>query len=186
MAAGGRCPRRRSWIRRRRGDSKLGGHGGGNDDPVLTPGGRSHCRDWRCVRGHRSRLQGRMRVAANGDVYVPDSENEESDMEVGGSDVAVSGGATATVDGIAVGGDKDTVDAVDVVDVVAESIPADAVKVAAERGDTDGIKVAVGAASGEKMHPEVVARLEKLLPHIDPSFRDIFVTHVKGFGACLL
>ncbi|CAO2168523.1 unnamed protein product [Urochloa humidicola] len=188
MAGGRRFPRRRSWIRRRRVGAKLAS--GGDDDPVLSPGGRTHCGEWRCVRGVPIRLEGRMRVGANGDVYVPDSEDEESvmEVEVGGADVADSGGATATVDGmrmaivgvppdsIAIGSDKE---AADVVHVVAESILADGVKVAADEGDANSVKVAADATSGDKMHPKVVARLEKLLRRIDPTFRDIFVDMLK-------
>ncbi|CAO1945874.1 unnamed protein product [Urochloa humidicola] len=110
------------------------------------------------------------------------------EVEVGGADVADSGGATATVDGmqmaivgvppdsIAIGSDKE---AADVVHVVAESILADGVKVAADEGDANSVKVAADATSGDKMHPKVVARLEKLLRRIDPTFRDIFVDMLK-------
>lgn len=126
MAGGGRCPRHRNRILRRRGGSKLGGRGGGSDDPVLTPSCHNRWGEWICVRGHRITLQGRMRVGANGDVYVPDSEEEDSSMEVevGGADVADSGGAMAAVDGmqmavvgvppdsIAVGSDKDAANVV--------------------------------------------------------------------------
>ncbi|CAO2205214.1 unnamed protein product [Urochloa humidicola] len=99
MAAGRTCPRRRGWIRRRRGGSKLGGRGGGNDDLVLKPGSHSSSVEWIYVRGYRIRLQGRMRVDANGDVYVPDSEDEEPDMEVEAGGVADLRGANAAADG---------------------------------------------------------------------------------------
>ncbi|CAN6330038.1 unnamed protein product, partial [Urochloa humidicola] len=114
MAAGGTCPRRRGRIRRRRGGSKLGSRGGGNDEFVLKLGDHSSCGEWISVRGHRIRLEGRMRVDANGDVYVPDSEDEEPGMkvEVNGVKVAGSGGANAAADAMqmaAVGVPPDTI-----------------------------------------------------------------------------
>ncbi|CAN6191805.1 unnamed protein product [Urochloa humidicola] len=196
MAAGGMGPRRRGWIRMRRGGSKLGGHSGGNADLVVKPGNRNSCGEWVYVRGHRIRLQGRMRVDANGEVYVPDSEDEEPDMEkeVGGvkvsdfGNVKVSdlGGANAAADGMkmtAVGlppgaisvGANTVVRDVD----AAKSIPADAVTVAAEGGDSDGVKVVPDKATSEKMHPEVVACLKMVLRRIDPTFRDIFISMLK-------
>ncbi|CAN6253224.1 unnamed protein product [Urochloa humidicola] len=185
MAGGGRVPRPRiSWVRRHRRASKLGGRGGHKGDLVLKTGNRS-CGEWICVRGHRIRLEGRMRVDTNGNVYVPDSEDEEPGMEVEAGDVEV-----ADLEGTAVAGDG--------VDVEAEGGEADGVKVAAdaasgdemhpegdgvgvkaEGGDADGVKVAADAASGDKMHPEVVARLNMVLACIDPAFRDIFVDMLK-------
>ncbi|CAN6356223.1 unnamed protein product [Urochloa humidicola] len=89
MAAGGTCPRCRDWIRGRHRGSKLGGYGGGNEDLVRKSGNRSSSGEWIYVRGHRIRLQGRMLVDANGDVYVPDFEDEEPHIEeeVGGRPV---------------------------------------------------------------------------------------------------
>ncbi|CAN6345529.1 unnamed protein product [Urochloa humidicola] len=82
MAAGGTCPWRRGRIRQRRGGSKLGSRSEGNDEFVLKPGDHSSCGEWISVHGHRIRLEGRMRVDANGDMYVPDSEDEEPGMKV--------------------------------------------------------------------------------------------------------
>ncbi|CAO2046084.1 unnamed protein product [Urochloa humidicola] len=136
MAAGGTCPRRRGRIRRRRGGSKLGIRGGGNDEFALKLGDHSSCGEWISVRGHRIRLEGRMCVDANDDVYVPDSEDEEPGMkvEVNGVKVAGSGGANAAADAMqmaAVGVPPDTISVgantvVRDIDVAAESILADA------------------------------------------------------------
>ncbi|CAN6208745.1 unnamed protein product [Urochloa humidicola] len=154
MAGDGRVPRRRiSWVRRHRRASKLSGCGGLNGDLVLKPGNRS-CGEWVCVRGHRIRLQGRMRVDTNGNVYVPDSEDEEPGMEV-----EVGGVKVADLEGAAVVGDG--------------------FDVAAEGGEADGVKVPADAASGDEMHPKVVARLNMVLAHIDPAFHDIFVDMLK-------
>ncbi|CAL4988087.1 unnamed protein product [Urochloa decumbens] len=169
MAAGRTCLRRRGRIRRRCGGSKLGGRSGGNDDLVLKPsdhGDHSSCGEWISVRGHRIRLQGRMRVDANGHVYVPDSEDEEPGMEVeaGAVEVADLGGLNA---------------AADAMQMAAVGVPLDAITVAAKGGDADGIKAAADTSTSDKLHPEVVARLKMVLPRIDPTFRDIFISMLK-------
>ncbi|CAL4964606.1 unnamed protein product [Urochloa decumbens] len=168
MAGGGRCRRRRSCIssiRRRGVGSKLSIDGGGIDDIPMKPVNRDRD-EWICVRGHRIRRSGRMRVDSNGGVYVPDSEDEEADMEmeVGSVDLANSGGASVTPDAIAVGADGVMGDGID---VAAEGIPADAVNVEEDAGTC------------EEMHPKVAARLKMLLDHIDPTFRDVFVSMLK-------
>ncbi|CAO2167276.1 unnamed protein product [Urochloa humidicola] len=61
----------------------------------------------------------------------------------------------------------------------AKSIPADVVTVGAEGGDSDGVKAVVDKPTADEMHPEVVARLKMVLPRIDPTFRDIFVSMLK-------
>ncbi|CAM0144683.1 unnamed protein product [Urochloa decumbens] len=168
MAGGGRCRRRRSWIssiRRRGGGSKLSMDGGGIDDIHVKPDNRDRG-EWICVRGHRIRRSGRMRVDSNGSVYVPDSEDEEADMEMeeGSVNLANSGGTSVAPDAIAVGGDGVMGDGVD---AAAEGIPADAVNFEEDAG------------TGEEMHPKVAARLKMLLDHIDPTFRDVFVSMLK-------
>ncbi|RLM65730.1 hypothetical protein C2845_PM16G24980 [Panicum miliaceum] len=119
-----------------------------------------------------------MRVAANGDVYVPDSEDEASGMEVesGGVEVADLG---VSADGIAVGPDR-VVDVEDGLDAEVEGVPVDAVEVAADGGATDGVKVAADASGiSKEMHPEVAARLKVVLAHMDSAFHDIFVGMYK-------
>ncbi|CAN6209970.1 unnamed protein product [Urochloa humidicola] len=177
MAGGSRRPRRCSWIRRRRRGSKLGGSSGGNDNIAMNPGSRS-CEEWIWVRGHRIRRQGRMRVDSNGNLFVPDSEDEELGMETkaSGADVADLRVALVAPDAIAVGADGVMGDGVD---VASESIPTDSVNVAAEEGDADGVKVEEDVGTGEEMHPKVAARLKMLLNHIDPTFRDVFVEMLK-------
>nr|CAB3451430.1 unnamed protein product [Digitaria exilis] len=140
MAGRGRCRRRRSWIQQRCQGSKLGGRGEGAGDILVKPNNHRYG-EWICVRGHRIRLRGRMRVDADGDVYVPDSEDEEVDL--GGISVAANG---------------------------------DHMDVAAEEGAADGVKVAADMGTGEEMHPEVAARLKKVLGHMDPTFSDVFVS----------
>lgn len=78
--------------------AKLSIDDGGMDDILVKPDNRD-CGEWICVRGHRIRRTGRMRVDANGDVYIPDSEDEEADMKMegGGVDLADLGGASASV-----------------------------------------------------------------------------------------
>jgi hypothetical protein len=69
---------------------------------------------------------------------------------------------------------------VDGVEVPTEGIAADAVNVAAKEGDSDG-KVEEDMGTGEEMHPNVATRLKMLLNHIDPTFRDVFVSMLKVF-----
>ncbi|PUZ65581.1 hypothetical protein GQ55_3G235900 [Panicum hallii var. hallii] len=142
MAGGSRGSRRRGRICRRRGGSKLSVRGEGNGDIVVKPGSRS-CGEGFCFRGHRIRQVGRMRVDANGDVYIPYSEDEESgmDVEAGATDgVADFGGASGAADGMQmalVGVPDETITvgadgvADDGFDVVAEGVPADAIEIAA-------------------------------------------------------
>ncbi|KAF8696801.1 hypothetical protein HU200_036438 [Digitaria exilis] len=177
MASGGRCRRRRSWIRRhRRGGSKLEGCGGGNDDAPNKLGSCSSG-EWISVRGHRIKLRGRMRVDGNGDIYIPDSEDEEPAVEVEAGDVEVAnlGGALVAANGLQIGDGVKS----DGLDLATESVPADAVKVATEVDAVGGIKVAPDMATDEEMHPEVAARLKKALAHMDPTFHDLFVSMYK-------
>ncbi|CAN6354046.1 unnamed protein product [Urochloa humidicola] len=196
MAGGGKHPQRPSWIRRRRGGSKLGGPHGGNDDIDTKSASRSSG-EWICVRGHRIRRCGRMRVDPDGNLYVPDSEEDEApvdpdsnlcvpdseedeapDMEVesSGVDLADSGGTSVASVAIAVGANRVVGDGVD---AAAEGIPVDAANVAAEEGDADGVKVEEASGTGKEMQQEVAARLKTLLAHIDPSFRDVFISMLK-------
>ncbi|CAN6338282.1 unnamed protein product [Urochloa humidicola] len=154
MAGGDRIPRRGiSWVHRHRRSSKQGARDRENGDLVLKPGKQS-CGEWICVHGQRIKLQGRMRVDNNGNVYVPDSEDEEPGMgvEAGSVEAADSGGAAVTGDGI---------------------------DVAAEGGEVDGVKVVSDAVSGDEMHPKMVERLNMVLAHIDPAFHNILVDMLK-------
>ncbi|KAF8685288.1 hypothetical protein HU200_044054 [Digitaria exilis] len=107
----------------------------------------------------------------------PDSEDEEPAVEVeaGGVEVANLGGALVTANGLQM---TDGVKS-DGLDLATESVPADAVKVATEVDAAGGIKVAPDVATDEEMHPEVAARLKKALAHMDPTFRDLFVSMYK-------
>jgi hypothetical protein len=67
----------------------------------------------------------------------------------------------------------------DAVDVTEGDIPVDAVEVATEGVPAAGIKLAADATTDEEMHPVVVVRLKKLLAHMDPSYRDVFVNMYK-------
>ncbi|KAF8779349.1 hypothetical protein HU200_002614 [Digitaria exilis] len=177
MASGGRCRRRRSWIHRhRRGGSKLEGRGGGNDDAPNKLGSCSSG-EWISVRGHRIKLRGRMRVDGNGDIYIPDSEDEEPTVEVEAGDVEVANmtDLEVPVNPKAIGDGVKS----DGLDLATESVPADAVKVATEVDAAGGIKVAPDVATDEEMHPEVAARLKKALAHMDPTFHDLFVSMYK-------
>lgn len=118
-----------------------------------------------------------MRVDANGDVYVPDSEDEESGMEVDarGLEVADLGGASVTAACL----QMDDRVLVDGVDGTVESVPVDDVEVTAEGVAVDGFKLAADAATGEDMHPVVAARLKKVLSNMDPIFHDVFVNMCK-------
>ncbi|CAN6273095.1 unnamed protein product [Urochloa humidicola] len=87
------------------------------------------------------------------------------EMEAGGIDLADLGGASVTPDAIAVGGDGVMGDGIDV--AAQEGIPADAVNIEEDAG------------TGEEMDPKVAARLKMLLDHIDPTFRDVFVSMLK-------
>ncbi|RCV39020.1 hypothetical protein SETIT_8G189200v2 [Setaria italica] len=176
MAGGGRGPRRRNWICRCCGGSKLGGRARGNDDIVVKLGSRNRG-EWICVRGHPVRWVGCMCVDANGDVYIPDSEDEESGMEMewGAKEVADLGAASVTTGGVQMA------DGVvgDGIDVAAESVAMDAVEVAAKGGAADGVELPVDSATAEEMHPELTARLKMLLAHMDPIFHDVFVSMYK-------
>jgi hypothetical protein len=118
-----------------------------------------------------------MRVDSNGDVYVPDSEDEESRMDVGARGLEVAdleaapfnAGSLQMVDGITA----------DDVDAAMEGIPANAVEVAAEGSATDSIKLPADSDTGEEMQPEVLARLKMLLANMDPAYWDVFVNMYK-------
>ena len=60
-----------------------------------------------------------------------------------------------------------------------KGVPADAVEVASDKGATDGVKVATSVGTNEEMHPEVSARMNKLLAQMDPTFHDVFVSMFK-------
>ena len=118
---------------------------------------------------------------------VPDSEDEESgvEMEASGVEGADLGGSSVTMNGMqmaAVGVPADAIAAgadgvmVDGIDVVAEGVYVGVVKVAAERSTADGINV---AADDEEMHPKVAARLKMLLAHVYRTFHDIFISIYK-------
>ncbi|CAL4886619.1 unnamed protein product [Urochloa decumbens] len=188
MATGGRCRRRRSWIssiRRRHGSgSKLSSHGGGNDDILVDSSNREYG-EWICARGYRIRRTACMRVDANGGVYVPDSEDEESSKEVQAGGVGIErtnlGGASVTADGMLL---PDVAVPMGAVAIGTDGFPADATaegvpSAAAEGGTADGVEVVNDVAIGEEMHPKVVARLKALLAHMDPSVRDVFISMLK-------
>jgi hypothetical protein len=81
--------------------SKLDGRGGRKENNNITKKPYIHIYgEWICVRGHRIRRSGRMRVDDKGDVYVPDSEDEESGMKVDPCVLQVDdlGSALATAD----------------------------------------------------------------------------------------
>jgi hypothetical protein len=65
------------------------------------------------------------------------------------------------------------------VDVTEEGIPMNVVKVAVEGFPTVGTKPTADATTGKEMHPVVAACLQKLLAHMDPSYRDVFVNMYK-------
>ena len=138
-----------------------------------------------------------MRVDANGDVYVPDSEDEESGMVVdaGGVEMADFGAGSGAADGaqmaiVGVPAETITIGAVGVAedgfDVVTKGVPADAVEVVSDGGATDAVKVATSLGTSEEMHPKVAARMKKLLSQMDPTFHDVFVSMFKVYGACFL
>ena len=184
------------------GDRRIETHGGasgsvghivkpGAIDSEIKPSSADSAKDaWICVRGHRITLVGRMRVDANGDVYVPDSEDEESGMVVdaGGVEMADFGAGSGAADGAQmaiVGVPTETIAigavgvAEDGFDVVTKGVPADAVEVASDGGATDAVKVATSVGTSEEMHPKVAARMKKLLAQMDPTFHDVFVSMFK-------
>ncbi|CAN6331653.1 unnamed protein product [Urochloa humidicola] len=187
---GGRCRRRRSWISRigrRLGVSKLSSDDGENHDIPVKADNHDYG-EWICPREYRIQRRGHMRVDANGGVYVPDSEDEESSKEVeeGGVGIEVTslGGASVATDGvqlpdvavptsaIAIGADGFAADAID---AAAVGVPS----VAAEGVTPDGVEVANDLAIGEEMHPKVAARLKTLVAQMDPSVRDVFISMLK-------
>ncbi|CAN6311440.1 unnamed protein product [Urochloa humidicola] len=98
------------------------------------------------------------------------------EVESSGVDLADSGGTSVASVAIAVGANRVVGDGVD---AAAEGIPVDAANVAAEEGDADGVKVEEASGTGKEMQQEVAARLKTLLAHIDPSFRDVFISMLK-------
>ncbi|KAF8671844.1 hypothetical protein HU200_049841 [Digitaria exilis] len=180
---GARTPRFhgwRGWIHPLRRVSKLGGRGEGADNIIVKPGSRNS-----------EELRGRMRVDTDGDVYVPDSEDEESGLQVEtvGEGLVDFGGISAAKNGehIAVGGGPADAIAIgantvstDGVDVTAGGM----VDVAAEDGTADDVKVAADMRIGEEMHPEVAARPKKVIAHMDPSFRDVFHPVMYSRAGC--
>jgi hypothetical protein len=84
MSGGGRCPRRHRWSHRRHeGGTKICDVDDGVKRVVKRPGVGilSDAKDSICAPDHRIG-QGRLRVNAEGILYVPDSEDEDSNMEV--------------------------------------------------------------------------------------------------------
>lgn len=169
MSRGGRCPRRhrwshRPWSRRR--------HGGGVkicdvDDAVdcnVKPadvGIESAAKDSICVRDRPGRS--RLRVDAEGNLYVLDSEEEDSAMEVN------AGGAVAA----------EGVEASNGANLFVDGSPVAAAGAAGEDVPLGPPVVTPDDAARMELAPEVAARLKEVLANMDPIYHDVFISMYK-------
>ncbi|CAN6361602.1 unnamed protein product [Urochloa humidicola] len=161
-----RVPRSRSQVH---GGRKFGGSGGvrkvgGADSRELgAHGGRiEQGKSWILVRGCRIGRAG-LRFNNEGEVYVPDSEDEEADMETG---YVVAKGAAAMK--VATARSPAAAVATDVgptVVVAAHGAPA--------------MDVSVDNDSGMVLAPEVQVRLKAVLAGKDPRHHDFFISLYK-------
>ncbi|CAO2195144.1 unnamed protein product [Urochloa humidicola] len=106
--------------------------------------------DWIVVRGRRIRRAG-LRINSQGDVYAPDSEGEQSDMDM--KDAARS----PTI-----------------------AVPTDVGPAVVVSSDGDPpMNVAPDGDPGMELSPEVQERLEVVLAGIDPLYHDVFISLYK-------
>ncbi|CAN6283792.1 unnamed protein product [Urochloa humidicola] len=161
------------WVRRSRsqvrGGRKFGGSGGvrkvgGADSRELgAHGGRiEQGESWIVVRGRRIGRAG-LRINSEGEVYVPDSEDEEANMEM--EDVVAKGVAAVKVAAAHSPAAAVATDVGPTVVVAAHGAPAMELPV-----DNDPSMV---------LAPEVQARLKAVLAGKDPRHHDFFISLYK-------
>ncbi|CAL4913585.1 unnamed protein product [Urochloa decumbens] len=148
----------------------------GNRKLVVRGGQIEQGGDYVVVRGHRIERVG-LRINSQGEVYVPDSE-EEDDMEM--EDVAV-GLAANGAPGMEVAADgapgmEVAVDRAPGMEVATDG--ASGMEVSADR--TPGLEVAADGAPGVEFAPEVQARLDAVLAGIDPLYHDVYISLYKA------
>ncbi|CAN6164036.1 unnamed protein product [Urochloa humidicola] len=138
------------------GGSGIGKVGHAGNRKLVARGGQiEQGGDYVVVRGRRIERAG-LRINSQGEVYVPDSE-EEDDMEM--EDVAV-GLAADGAPGMEVAVDR-----------------APGVEVAAV--GRSGLEVSVEGAPGMEFAPDVQAHLDAVLAGIDPMYHDVYISLYK-------
>nr|TKW22128.1 hypothetical protein SEVIR_4G208500v2 [Setaria viridis] len=105
----------------------------------------------------RSRRIGRasLRINSQGEVYVPDSEDEDLDMKM--DDVAVEGAAA----------------------VMVPAVRSPTVVIVAAADGAPGMEAAADEAPNVELALEVLARLQVVLVGIDPIYHAVFISFYK-------
>ncbi|CAL5027247.1 unnamed protein product [Urochloa decumbens] len=144
--------------RKLQGRGGVGKVGGADGREFGAHGGRiEQAEDWIVVRGRRIRRAG-FRINSQGDVYVPDSEEEEDDMETEGAAPVKVAAACSPTAALAMDVDPAVV-------VAAHGAPA--------------TEVSVDSHPGMELAPEVRARLKVVLAGKDPRYHDFFISLYK-------
>ena len=122
---------------------------------------------WIYVRGHRLKKAG-LHINCHGNVYVPDSEDEESSMEDQACGLHVSAGTKLAMDLTPQVHDEATVGAAGV--EMAPDVTAD------QAAHKD---LPVDEDSRMKVPTEVPEQLKEVLANMDPIYHDVFVSMYK-------
>jgi hypothetical protein len=171
MSGGGRCLRRHRWNRCRWSRRQ---HEGGakicDDDDgvecVVKPADVGIQSDAKYSISVRDRRIGwsHLRVNAQGILYVLNSEDEDSGMEVDEDGVGVAAEGATTANGA---------------DLSVERPPVSGGGVAGEDLSLGPLVVAPDDASGMDLAPEVAARLKEVLANMDPIYHEVFIGMYK-------
>jgi hypothetical protein len=158
-------------IRRRGGDGSLGQvvNAGSADSEVEQPSSvDSASEGWIYVRGHRIKKAG-LHIDCHGNVYVPDSEAEESSTEEPEACGDVAKGMDLAVELVPEG---DAVGA-----AVVDQIP----NVAADQAPHADLPVKgpLVLATNKDVPPEVPEQLKEVIANMDPIYHDVFVSLYK-------
>lgn len=183
---GGRCSRRARCIRRRHGVGAKIGVDGDDINHIVKPAGVGMQFGGEGTICGRER-QGRLRIDAEGNLYVLDSEDEESDMEVAadGVLVAVEGAPNRNQDGCYDVQDHLMVDADADGAAVKHLPPKGPPLVVGEGAPADDLPtkgpllVPTYKAEDMDMAPEVAARLKEVLANTDPIYHDVCISMYK-------
>lgn len=182
MSGGGRFLKRGRWSRRRReGGAKICDEDEGVERAVKPVGVGIHSDTKESICEPESRTGwGRLRVNAEGFLYVLDSEEEKSDMEVDADGVSVATKGAATFNGVdlsmeapPVAGDGSA----------SEDLPLGPSVVGNGAADEDmplrPPLVAMDEAARMDLAPEVAARVKEVLANIDPLYHEFFISMYK-------
>lgn len=169
--AGGRRPSRVGCIRRRhRVGAKISVDGASVDRVVKPTGDGIHCSGGGSI-CERQRCTGRLRLDAEGNLYVLDSEDEDCDMEVAADYVGVATeGAT----------NENRAGSYDPPMEGHPMVDTDANEAAVKDLPSEGHPLVIGdGAAANNLDPKVADRLKKVLANIDPVDHDVVVSMYK-------